>query len=149
MKFIAITSMFMSVTVATNTYFNCNNNSPCDPLAEDGVYYYPHRKDYKFIQCSDFGQCFTLRCPEGLVWDEDEESCVMARRLEDSGCFDCENVNPCSPLATAGVYYYPHCFRDRFVQCSGQGECYAKYCPQNLWWNPDVLACSVTPHGSP
>jgi hypothetical protein len=50
--------------------------------------------------------------------------------------------NPCKPLLTAGLYYYPHVDESKFVQCDAWGGCYPKQCGSRTVWNQNILACT-------
>ena len=58
---------------------SCDN--PCtDDNIEDGHFYHEHcKKDDQFIQCDDFGGCFTRDCADGTVWSQEDLTCVHDR----------------------------------------------------------------------
>mmetsp|Transcript_17481 Transcript_17481/g.24108 ORF Transcript_17481/g.24108 Transcript_17481/m.24108 type:complete len:664 (-) Transcript_17481:245-2236(-) len=57
--------------------FSCEGNDPCNPLAVPGKYYYSHcKKKRRYIQCSDQGQCFDMKCPAKTFWDDAALTCV-------------------------------------------------------------------------
>eukprot|EP00565_Helicotheca_tamesis_P000476 CAMPEP_0185723238 /NCGR_PEP_ID=MMETSP1171-20130828/149_1 /TAXON_ID=374046 /ORGANISM="Helicotheca tamensis, Strain CCMP826" /LENGTH=200 /DNA_ID=CAMNT_0028390907 /DNA_START=98 /DNA_END=700 /DNA_ORIENTATION=+ len=90
MKFIAITSMFVSVSVATaKTHlrsltnapsgpFDCGDNNPCVPLLNEGQFYYPSFAAHKFVQCSEYGDCDVMPCPTDEVWSVEAYTCIWS-----------------------------------------------------------------------
>eukprot|EP00565_Helicotheca_tamesis_P004916 CAMPEP_0185741010 /NCGR_PEP_ID=MMETSP1171-20130828/38729_1 /TAXON_ID=374046 /ORGANISM="Helicotheca tamensis, Strain CCMP826" /LENGTH=209 /DNA_ID=CAMNT_0028412947 /DNA_START=637 /DNA_END=1266 /DNA_ORIENTATION=+ len=61
--------------------FDCEERNPCDPLLVEGEYYYPGPKTHKYVQCSEYGECFLKRCPKGLEWKQDLRACVVGDKL--------------------------------------------------------------------
>jgi Dictyostelium (slime mold) repeat/EGF-like domain len=60
----------------TPTY-NCGDRNPCTPEnAANGLFYFSAEAPSQFVQCSEFGQCYVMNCPPGLVWDQDAVTCV-------------------------------------------------------------------------
>uniref|UniRef100_A0A7S2IGA4 Chitin-binding type-2 domain-containing protein n=1 Tax=Helicotheca tamesis TaxID=374047 RepID=A0A7S2IGA4_9STRA len=57
-------------------------------------------------------------------------------------CYNCGNKNPCDPLLTEGLFYYPRCNKPaKFVQCSDDGGCDVRPCPDGLVWDQSILTC--------
>lgn len=57
--------------------YDCNTNNPCteENLAA-GLFYFPSSADpNQFIQCAEWGQCYVMSCPPGLVWLADMLTC--------------------------------------------------------------------------
>eukprot|EP00565_Helicotheca_tamesis_P004411 CAMPEP_0185723420 /NCGR_PEP_ID=MMETSP1171-20130828/270_1 /TAXON_ID=374046 /ORGANISM="Helicotheca tamensis, Strain CCMP826" /LENGTH=159 /DNA_ID=CAMNT_0028391119 /DNA_START=108 /DNA_END=587 /DNA_ORIENTATION=+ len=158
MKFVAITSMFVSVTVATakphlrvlhDDTFDCDDNNPCVPLLHEGQFYYPNHAEHKFVQCSEYGDCDVMPCPTDEVWSVEAYTCVwspipssMPTSAPTPYTFNCDDKNPCDPLFTAYEYYYPHVEEDKFVQCDAHGGCYVRPCPEiDEVWDKELKTC--------
>lgn len=58
--------------------FSCKENNPCYPLRTPYLYYYESCNEFKFIQCSQWGQCFEMPCAPGTRWSQDLLTCVHA-----------------------------------------------------------------------
>jgi len=57
--------------------YDCETNNPCTPEnAAMGLFYFPAADPATFLQCSEFGQCYVLPCPPGLVWSQPLLTCV-------------------------------------------------------------------------
>ena len=55
--------------------FFCSN--PCTPEnAADGEFYFPHHDSDKFVQCSEWGQCYIMQCPPGTNWNPAVTNCT-------------------------------------------------------------------------
>uniref|UniRef100_A0A7S4VBI3 Circumsporozoite protein n=1 Tax=Ditylum brightwellii TaxID=49249 RepID=A0A7S4VBI3_9STRA len=67
---------------------------------------------------------------------------LRGRKLSNGSCFDCDNLNPCDPLHTADLFYYPHCNNlSKFIQCGNQNQCFIGTCPSGLHWNAEKRVC--------
>ncbi len=56
--------------------YNCDDNNPCtQENIDNGDFYWPHEDEDKFVQCDEWGQCFVMECPPGLVWDPVAYTC--------------------------------------------------------------------------
>lgn len=65
------------VCVGQTTY-NCTDRNPCTPEnTANGLFFFPADDSAQFIQCSQFGDCFVMSCPPGLVWDQDFLTCYF------------------------------------------------------------------------
>eukprot|EP00565_Helicotheca_tamesis_P000340 CAMPEP_0185740996 /NCGR_PEP_ID=MMETSP1171-20130828/38718_1 /TAXON_ID=374046 /ORGANISM="Helicotheca tamensis, Strain CCMP826" /LENGTH=193 /DNA_ID=CAMNT_0028412933 /DNA_START=505 /DNA_END=1086 /DNA_ORIENTATION=- len=133
--------MFVSASVAAATTpavdYNCKARNPCDPLLTEKKFHYPHAKDKKYVQCSEYGECFVRKCPPGLVFDDDVSVCVADQ------CYSCAGYNPCTPLVMPSVYHYPGCSETMFVQCSDFGQCFDMPCPAGT--TSASIAAATTP----
>ena len=56
--------------------YNCGNNNPCNPLHTSGLFYYTHENPHKFVQCSQWGQCYEKPCAPGTRWKQAALTCV-------------------------------------------------------------------------
>jgi len=56
--------------------YDCEDHDPCNPLETEDEFYYTHCDADKFVQCSEYGECFVQDCPVGLVWGADVRACV-------------------------------------------------------------------------
>uniref|UniRef100_A0A7S4RKU9 Circumsporozoite protein n=1 Tax=Ditylum brightwellii TaxID=49249 RepID=A0A7S4RKU9_9STRA len=80
---------------------------------------------------------------------------LRGRKLDDWSCFDCGFQNPCDPLYTEGLFYYPRCNDlTQFVQCGNATECFIGTCASGLHWNDEKRACdypqpTATPSAEP
>ena len=51
-------------------------SNPCTPEnAASGEFYFPHGDATKFVQCSQWGQCYVMPCPAGLGWNKAINNC--------------------------------------------------------------------------
>lgn len=56
--------------------YNCAEKSPCTPEnIANGDFYHPTCDPSRFVQCDEFGGCFVMPCPPGLVWDQEDLTC--------------------------------------------------------------------------
>eukprot|EP00957_Ditylum_brightwellii_P039046 2950950-Ditylum_brightwellii.AAC.1 len=56
--------------------FDCSDRNPCDPLYEEGLFYYPRCSNItQFVQCGNATQCFIATCPSGLHWNTKKLAC--------------------------------------------------------------------------
>jgi hypothetical protein len=57
--------------------YDCGSNNPCtDENIANGLFYFPASvSPNKFIQCSEWGQCYTMSCAAGLTWNQDAFTC--------------------------------------------------------------------------
>ena len=57
--------------------YDCDENNPCTPQnAAAGKFYFPHDNPSKFVQCSQWGQCYVMSCGVGTEWDSNVNNCV-------------------------------------------------------------------------
>ena len=57
--------------------YNCVDRNPCTPEnIAAGLFYFPADSPEQFIQCSEYGQCYIMPCPPGLVWNQDQLTCT-------------------------------------------------------------------------
>ena len=50
----------------------CARSNPCTPEnAAAGEFYFPHEDPTKFVQCSEWGQCYIMDCGPGTEWNPD------------------------------------------------------------------------------
>lgn len=63
---------------AEPTGYDCADNNPCTAENSNaGLFYFPASSSpSQFIQCSEWGECYTMSCPGGLVWNHDILSCT-------------------------------------------------------------------------
>lgn len=62
---------------AVSTY-NCTDRNPCtEENTQGGQFYFAADDPNQFIQCDEFGHCYVMSCPPGLVWDHDALTCVF------------------------------------------------------------------------
>ena len=142
---------------------NCEDNNPCTPEnAAQGKFHFPHSDPSKFVQCSEFGQCFVKDCPAELVWDVIANTCNYPSggvptvqpptQPPSSGGngYNCEDNNPCTPEnAAQGKFHFPHSDPSKFVQCSEHGQCFVKNCPAGLVWDVVANTCNYPSGGVP
>ena len=58
------------------TYTCEEERSPCtEDNMEIGLDYFAHDNAHMFVQCMDWGECFELECPSGMIWDDAEITC--------------------------------------------------------------------------
>jgi len=144
-------------STAPDTAYNCDDKNPCTPEnIAAGLFYFPAEDSAKFIQCSQWGQCFVMPCPDGLVWDAKLLTCnYPPAGSEDNGqekppaatdppeTYSCANNNPCTDENLAsGLFYYPGEDSTRYVQCSESKQCFDMSCPAGLVWDQSALTCS-------
>ena len=55
----------------------CAFSNPCTPEnAAAGEFYFPHHDNDKFVQCSEWGQCYVMQCPDGTTWNPVVNNCT-------------------------------------------------------------------------
>ena len=53
------------------------HSTPCTPEnAASGEFYFPHGDATKFIQCSEWGQCYVMPCAPGTEWNTAVNNCT-------------------------------------------------------------------------
>ena len=56
--------------------YDCDENNPCNAEnAAAGKFYFPNSDPTKFVQCSEWGQCYVMPCGPGTVWDQSALTC--------------------------------------------------------------------------
>jgi hypothetical protein len=59
--------------------YNCDDRNPCTQENIDaGAFYFPSQDPTKYVQCSEWEQCWVMPCPKGLVWDAGVNVCNWA-----------------------------------------------------------------------
>ena len=52
-------------------------SNPCTPESvAAGKFHFLHEDPTKFVQCSQWGQCFVMPCPVGLGWNRVVNTCM-------------------------------------------------------------------------
>ena len=148
--------------------YDCGENNPCTPEnAADGKFHFPHKDPTKFVQCSEWGQCYIKNCSVGLVWDPVAVTCNWpptekppagstakppatttrsGTAIPPRGDYDCGENNPCTPENAAdGKFHFPHKDPTKFVQCSEFGECWVRPCSPGTVWDPIAVTCNWPP----
>lgn len=61
---------------STPAGYDCVNNNPCtEENAMQGQFYFQHTDPAKFVQCSEFQQCFVMSCFGGTTWNQQLLTC--------------------------------------------------------------------------
>lgn len=61
---------------STSTY-DCDANNPCiDENIVAKKFYWPHHQKTKYVQCSEWKQCWVRDCGAGTIWDQNLKVCV-------------------------------------------------------------------------
>mmetsp|Transcript_15169 Transcript_15169/g.28932 ORF Transcript_15169/g.28932 Transcript_15169/m.28932 type:complete len:165 (-) Transcript_15169:298-792(-) len=119
--------------------YKCGENDPCGH--DHGSGFHKHCNKNKYIQCSN-GYCYDMKCPDGTVWDQDEETCGFGKAKLGS-CGSCDE-NPCTKQnIKAGMFYHPHCDKKKkYLQCGARaGMCFERTCGSGTKWDQDMMAC--------
>ncbi|ESN97757.1 hypothetical protein HELRODRAFT_177819 [Helobdella robusta] len=62
--------------------YSCVKNNPCtEENASKRKFYFPHDDPSKFVQCSQWGQCFEMSCPASLIWHATYNTCIRSRAM--------------------------------------------------------------------
>jgi hypothetical protein len=144
--------------------YDCGTRNPCtDGSTASGDFYFPHDDSNKFVQCSEWGQCYIIDCHPGLIWDDVNNTCnwpakpfnpkppssrpkpgrpIVPQEEVPEG-YNCENNNPCTPenVKQNKFYFAYNQDRSKFVQCSEWGQCYVMPCGPGTAWNVEHNTC--------
>jgi len=125
--------------------YNCADRNPCTQENIDaGNFYFANDDPKKFVQCSEFLECFVRPCAPGTEWSQAEQTCVHEGTTEPPvyETFNCEDRNPCTEEnAAAGNFYFANDDPLKFVQCSEHGQCFIMPCGPGTKWSQAALTC--------
>ncbi|OTF83663.1 hypothetical protein BLA29_009518, partial [Euroglyphus maynei] len=108
--------------------------------------YYPARKCYQFVQCSN-GRPYVMDCAPGTQWNQHKKTCVhetncrRPRKLNESDDDEVVERRPARKFKcprSAGYYRHHDC--NRFVQCSN-GRPYVMNCAPGTQWSQKMQTC--------
>lgn len=105
----------------------------------NGRIYFPHPTDNnKFLQCSDGGRMFIIKCPKGEVYNQATTSCT--------GVTNPTGTNPSNPCTAqnmaSGNIFFPYASdKTKFIECNSQGQPVVLSCPSRLVYDTGRGSC--------
>lgn len=133
----------------TPSTFNCaQGRNPCSSSVYS--YFFPGDNPDQYVQCGGGNVCYDMRCPAGLVWQQNILACnwPAAPTPAPSGGsgYTCAPPNPCTAANRAiPKYHFPHTDPQKFVQCDEFGGCFVMPCAQGTAWNDAYQTCDHAP----
>ena len=74
---------FALASSSSSEGYNCDDNNPCTPEnAAAGEFYFPHEDPTKFVQCSEWGQCYVMDCGPGTEWNPAVDVSLSTQHLK-------------------------------------------------------------------
>ena len=110
--------------------------------------YYPARKCYQFIQCSNY-MPYVMDCAVGTQWDQRKKTCVHQTNCQrpqkltaadDEEDYEAERRPAKKFRCPRSSGYYRHRDCNRFIQCSN-GRPYVMTCAPGTQWSQRMQTC--------
>ncbi|XP_045166832.1 probable endochitinase [Mercenaria mercenaria] len=116
-------------------------------LQTAGRVYFPHPTDNnKFLQCSDGGRMFIIKCPKGEIYNKATTACSKVQVTNPAVT---NPTNPCTAqnIASGNVFFPYANDKTKFIECNSQGQPTVLSCPTRLVYDASRQSC-VLPAGT-